>query len=79
MDPSMNNKSIVSILDLDIVPTHCGYCDGSGSLSQVIIFLYSICESNYLFMYIMQGLIFDQLTVGDYQNMIDRGWRRSGR
>jgi len=59
MDPSMNNKSIVSILDLDIVPTHCGYCDGSGSLSQ--------------------GLIFDQLTVGDYQNMIDRGWRRSGR
>ena len=78
MDPSMNNKSIVSILDLDIVPTHCGYCDGSGSLSQVIIHPQFV-KANYLFMCIMQGLIFDQLTVGDYQNMIDRGWRRSGR
>ena len=77
MDPSMNNKSIVSILDLDIVPTHCGYCDGSGSLSQVIIF--SLVPNHYLLMCIVQGLIFDQLTVGDYQNMIDRGWRRSGR
>ena len=28
---------------------------------------------------IFQGLVFDVLSVNDYQEMIDRGWRRSGR
>ena len=52
-------QSIVQFLDLSTSPNHCGYCKGSGSLSQ--------------------GMLLESLTVQDYQDLLDRGWRRSGR
>jgi len=55
----LSDKSIINYTDLELTPTHCGYCGGYRSLSQ--------------------GVIFDQLSVEDYQVLLDRGWRRSGR
>ena len=37
MSNPVEGKSLVVDLDLELCPTHCGYCGGFGSLSQVLI------------------------------------------
>jgi len=57
--PRMEDRTLVQFLDLRCSPGPCGYCHGTGSISQ--------------------GMLVERMTVDDYQALLDRGWRRSGR
>ena len=30
-----SDRSVINYIDLELNPTHCGYCGGNGSLTQV--------------------------------------------
>ena len=62
----------------------CGYCkkpDSNYSHGKIYIFIY--CKRFlFIFFYLINidiGLWAHTMTVGDYQDLIDRGWRRSGK
>lgn len=73
---TINNISIVHWFP-HVEKHRCGYCkseNGSISYGEKNI-LTKITLTNNKF----SGMWADSMTVNDYQNLIDRGWRRSGR